>query len=264
MNKSLTFIGLIVVSLISGCASGPVAPSYPAFVDSEELPDMFMATLPGVRAKQFSGDARTRSASNRIDLPSGWSGTTGGSPGKALEIFVLSGRVHLADIALGLGGYAYLPPGSLGFNLRATDGARILYFLADFDEAAFIQTPLIMDSNLFEWEETELIGVFRKELRYDPGSGARVWLTRTDPGAKIPWQSSSEPREGYLVAGQFQDSECVGGEPYTDIYLPGGYFRRTAESLHGGPAATALSESIWFLRESYESTTNFDVECVID
>jgi len=70
--------------------------------------------------------------------------------------------------------------------------------------------------------------------------------------------------EGYMVSGQFQDSECVDGEPYTDVYLPGGYFRRPSESVHGGPAATALTESIWFLRESYESTTDFDVDCVID
>ena len=264
MYKPLTPLGLIVAGFVFGCASGPAPPTYPAFVVSDELPDIFMAALPGVRAKQFSIDARSRATSKRVDLPADWSGTTGGSPGKALEIFVLSGKLKLADLILPLGGYAYIPPGSLGFNMEAIDSTTILYFIADSDADAFIQTPLILDSNLVEWEETDFIGVFRKELRYDPGSGARAWLTRVEPGAQIPWQSSSMPREGYLVSGQFQDSECVDGEPYTNTYLPGGYFNRPSDSVNGGPEATAISESIWFLREGYESTVDFDVNCVVE
>jgi hypothetical protein len=185
-------------------------------------------------------------------------------PGKSLEIFVLSGKLQLADLTLTLGGYVYVPPGTFGFNMKTEDGATILYFLQEFDADALIQTPLILDSNLVDWAATDRIGVFRKELRFDPGNGSRIWLARVEPGAQFPWQSSSIRLEGYLVSGQFQDSECVGGEPYTDVYLPGGYFRRPSESVHGGPEATALSESIWLLRESSESTINFDVDCVIE
>lgn len=264
MNKSLAVFGLVVAGLITGCASGPSPPTYPAFVVSDELPDIFMAALPGVRAKEYADDAKTRTTSKRIDLPPDWSGTTGGLPGNALEIFVLSGKLQLADLTLTLGGYAYVPPGSLGFNMHTEDGATILYFLAEFDADALIRTPLILDSNLVDWEATDRIGVFRKELRFDPGNGSRIWLTRVEPGAQFPWQSSSVRLEGYLVSGQFQDSECVGGEPYTDIYLPGGYFRRPSESVHGGPAASALNESIWLLRENHESTTNFDVKCALE
>jgi hypothetical protein len=264
MYKPLTLLGLVVAGFVFGCASGPAPPTYPAFVVSDELPDMFMAALPGVRAKQFSIDARSRATSKRVDLPADWSGTTGGSPGKALEIFVLSGKLKIADLILPLGGYAYIPPGSLGFNMEAIGNTTILYFIADYDTDAVIQTPLILDSNLVEWEESDYIGVFRKELRYDPGSGARAWLTRIEPGARIPWQSSSMPREGYLVSGQFQDSECVDGEPYTNIYLAGGYFNRPSDAVNGGPEATALTESIWFLRESYESTVDYEVNCVVE
>jgi len=264
MNKSLTLIGLIVTSLVAGCASGPTPPTYPVFVDSEELPDIFMAAMPGVRAKEYADDAKTRNTSKRIDLPPDWSGTTGGLPGKSLEIFVVSGKLQLADLTLPLGGYVYVPPGTFGFNMQTEDGATILYFLKEFDADALIRTPLILDSNLVGWKATDTVGVFRKELRFDPGNGSQAWLTRVEPGAQIPWQSSSVRLEGYLVSGQFQDSECVEGEPYTDIYLPGGYFRRPSESVHGGPEATALSESIWLLRESSESTINFDVDCVIE
>ncbi len=112
--------------LVAGCASGPPKVPYPAFVVSDELPDIFMASLPGVRAKQFSGDPQTRRTSNRIDLPQAWKGTTGAAPGKSLEIFLLAGDLQVGDVKLGTGGYAHVPPGSFGFNLQTSDGARIL------------------------------------------------------------------------------------------------------------------------------------------
>ena len=246
---------LLLVMSICGCASGPEAPPYPAFVVADELPDVFMASLPGVRAKQFAGDAQTRVTSNRVDLPTGWSGTTGGSPGQDLELFVLAGRLQLADITLEQGGYAFLPSGSLGFNLRADDGARILYFRNNTNETATIRSPIIVDSGLIDWQATDTIGVLSKDLRADPGSGARTWLVRIEPDAQLPWQSESVRREGYLVAGQFQDSECVAGEAFTEIYLPGGYFDRPAGAVSGGPEAVAITESIWFMRETSASRT---------
>ena len=247
---------LLFLLSIGGCASGPDAPPYPAFVVSAELPDVFMASLPGVRAKQFAGDAQTRVTSNRVDLPTGWSGTTGGSPGQDLELFVLAGRVQLADITLEQGGYAFLPSGSLGFNLRADDGARVLYFRNNSNESATIRSPIIVDSGLLDWEATDRIGVLSKDLRADPGSGARTWLMRIEPGAQLPWQSESVRREGYLVAGQFRDSECVDGEAFTEVYLPGGYFYRPAGAVSGGPEAAAITESLWFMRETAASQTS--------
>jgi len=260
-KKFLILTSLTLAMLVAGCASSPEPPAYPSFVISDELPDLFLATLPGVRAKEFAGDARTRSVSNRIDLPESWTGTTGGAPGKALEIFVLAGELTLADFSLSKGGYAYVPPGSLGFNMQTDEGARVLYFLSDYDADAVIGTPIILDSSLVDWQPTDTVGVFSKELRLDPGSNERTWLMRYEPAAQIPWQSSSAMLEGYLVSGQFQDSECVPEGPYTGIYLPGGYFRRPADAVHGGPDASALTESIWFLRERRKSTTNLDVGC---
>jgi len=79
----------VVATLLAGCASGPPTLPYPAFIQVDELEDIFMASLPGVRAKQLSGDPQTRRTSNRVDLPKDWRGTSGGSPGRSLEIFVL-------------------------------------------------------------------------------------------------------------------------------------------------------------------------------
>jgi quercetin dioxygenase-like cupin family protein len=264
MNKRFVLTVSALAFLGAGCASSPDAPNYPAFVISDEIPDMFVAALPGIHAKEYTGESRSRSASRRIVLPTGWSGTTGGEPGNALEIFVLSGDLTLADVALTAGGYVYVPPGSLGFNLVSDEGATILWFLSEFDSNAVIRSPLILDSKLVDWQATDLVGVFKKELRADPGNGEQAWLMRYEPGAQIPWQSSSAQLEGYLVSGQFQDSECVAGQAYTDIYLPGGYFRRPADSVHGGPEVSAIADAVWFLRERRESKTNYDVTCLTE
>lgn len=244
---------LIVIGsamLFSGCAGGPPKVPYPAFVQTDTLEDVFLASLPGVRAKQLAGDPQTQRTSNRVDLPSAWTGTSGGMPGRSLEIFVLDGTLSLADIELGRGGYAYLPAGSLGFNLKSEDGARILYFLSDADPEAMIRSPIIMDSSLLPWTPGLVPGFETRELRADPGSGAKTWLVRVEKGASRPWLRTATTREGFLLSGHDQQSECVAGDVLTGDYLPGGYFYRPADATHGGPASIALEESVWLLRET--------------
>lgn len=236
--------------LLAACASKPTEPPFPAFVQVDELGDVFLASLPGVRAKPLMGDRQTRRSSNRIDLPPAWRGTSGGEPGRSMEIFVLEGDLRLADIELGPGGYAFLPAGSLGFNLRTDNGARILYFVNDVDPESVIRSPILIDSNLLGWDATETPGITSKELRRDPGNGARTWLLRIAPGAALRWQSSSVAREGYLVAGDYAHSECVHGEALTGQYLAGGYFYRPGDAVNGGPDSGATTETTWLLRES--------------
>jgi len=250
-----------LVLILASCASGPPKMPYPVFIQADELEDVFLANLPGVRAKQFSGDPQTRRTSNRIDLPPGWQGTTGGAPGKLLEIYVLFGDLRVGDVDLVAGGYAHVPPGTFGFNLRTNEGARILYFLDDVDQLAMIRSPVILDSRLVDWAPTGVEGVAIKELRYDPGNGARTWLMRISPGAVLPWQSSSVVREGYLASGTYQDSECVAGKIETWTYTPGGYFYRPAGVVNGGPQSKAISESVWVLRERSGGSTRITEVC---
>jgi len=248
--------------LAAACAARAPDVPYPAFVEVDALPDMFIAGLPGVRAKPLMGAGGDGAGGGyRIDLPSSWEGTSGASPGKALEIFVLDGELSVADFALKRGGYAYLPPGTLGFRLKSAAGARVLYFLDDVEPAAVIRTPLILESSLLDWQETAIAGVTVKELRADPGSGARTWLERIEPGATLPWQSSSTNREGYLVTGNVTYSECVAGKPATDSYLPGGYVYRPAHALNGGPASAAATTSIWLYREQASTTVTTHARC---
>ena len=260
--RGLTF--LVTTSVIGACASGPPDIPYPAFVSIDELPEMFIAGLPGVRAKPLVGaTGDTTGGGYRIDLPSSWQGTSGASPDKSLEIFVIEGELSVADIKLKRGGYAYLPPGTLGFKLKSPTGARVLYFLDDLDPTAVIKTPLILESGLLEWQETGNKGLSTKELRADPGTGARTWLLRIEPGAEIPWESSTSVREGYFIIGTYTHTECVAGEPATDVYGPGGYVYRPAHSINGGPEAAASSTSVWFFRELTESSITRHGKCEV-
>ncbi len=243
-------LSLTLCLTLAACASGPPELPYPAYVQVDELPDVFMATMPGVRAKQLAGDPKTRRGSKRIDVPAEWSGTSGGMPGRSLEFFVVEGEMTIADIELGRGGYAFLPAGSLGFNMRSADGATILYFLNDVDTESVIRSPIIMDATLLEWQRTEVDGVSTKELRIDPGSGAATWLLRIEPGASLPWEMSTTTREGYLLQGDYQHSECVAGEVQTGQYTAGGYFYRPGGAINGGPDSMATSEATWLLRET--------------
>ena len=250
--------------LLGACAGGPPEIPYPAFIQVDDLDDIFMASLPGVRAKQLSGDPQTRRTSNRIDLPQDWTGTSGGVPGRSMEIFVISGKLMVADIELRAGGYAYLPAGSLGFNLSAMDGARILYFVNDTDPESIIRSPIIITSYLLEWEDTAKSGVVTKELRNDPGNGSRTWLVRIAVAAAPDWESSTAIREGYLIVGDQQYVECMNGEPELWQYTPGGYFYRPANTISGGPESVATTEAVWLLRETSKGDSVAWPSCTVN
>ena len=257
---------ILLYFVLAGCAATAPQTPYPAFMQVDELPDVFIAGLPGVRAKQLAGNPATRRSSNRILLPADWQFTTGAAPGKSVELFVLAGEVELADLTLGRGGYAYIPPGSTGLQMKTSAGAMLLYFIDDADADAVIQTPLIMSSDLLGWtpvsENPNDIGISVKELRADPGSGARTWLMKVDPVASQGWQQSSISREGYLVAGTYRDSECINGEAITGDYGTGGYFHRVPGATFGGPEAVSVSGAIWLLRVQEAETVQALPECI--
>lgn len=242
----------LLVLLLTACGSTPPKVPYPAFVQADELPDVFLAGMPGIRAKQFAGDPQSRRTSNRLLLPADWKGSTGASPAKSVELFVVAGEITLGTMVMKAGSYAYIPPGFTGSNISTTSGALVLYFLDDPDDSAVIQTPLFMDSNLLEWQPAsdapEDFGFSFKELRMDPGSGVRISLLRIDPGATQFWRQASTTEEGYMLSGNYSHSECVDGEVLTHSYLPGGYFARPGGAVHGGPESVATSSTVWYLR----------------
>jgi hypothetical protein len=267
LNLLIRTAGLSLSLIFAGCAAGPAQLPYPAFIDVNELQDVFIAGMPGIRAKSLAGDPQTRRSSSRIILPADWQFTTGASPGMSVEIFVLTGEIRLGDLDLQAGGYAFIPSGSAGMSLSTRDGAVLLYFVDEMDSSSVIQTPLIQSSNLLEWQPVSTamsdIGLSVKELRADPGSGARTWLLKVDPSALQSWRQSSVTKEGYLVSGTYRTSECLQGKAVTEDYLPGGYFYRPAGAVHGGTEEKSSGESIWFMRVQDIETENDVADCAL-
>ncbi len=246
---SWIFLGFLTVATLSGCAARAPAVPYPAFVQLDERPGSFVAAFPGLRPQMLSSDARTGQAGYRLQVPAGWNWGTGAAPGMTVEIFILRGELRLADISLQAGGYAYLPSGSLGFTMHSENGAELLYFLDVPNRAAVIRTPLIISSDYLEWRPLAgHSGMSVGELRMDPGSGARTWLMRIDPHTDVAWQKASYNVEGYLISGDFKESECVAGKPVGGDYLPGGYFLRPAEMVHGSAGPATIGGATWLMR----------------
>ena len=263
MNKLRMMI--VATIALAGCASKPPQMPYPAFIQTGDLPNIFLASLPGVEAKQLAGNPRTRRSSNQVILPADWGFTTSASPGKSVEIYVLQGEIRLGDLTLEPGGYAYLPSGTFGTTMSTDLGAEILYFLDDLDPKAVIQTPLILSAGLLNWAplsgDDEDQGLLVKELRNDPGSGARTWLLSVSPSAVRRWTRSSVLQEGFLVSGSDRLSECLNGEAVTGDYLAGGYFHRPPGAVSGGPESISETGATWLLRESSSGRIEHLGEC---
>jgi hypothetical protein len=104
-------------------------------------------------------------------------------------------------------------------------------------------------------------GLQIKELRHDPGSGARTYLLKIEPGATQSWQSSSVKTEGFLLSGSYRHSECIGGRSVSGEYTPGGYFERPAGMVHGGPLAGTSEGAVWFMRTMARADVTAVGEC---
>lgn len=235
---------------LAACASTP-EPPYPAFVETALLPDSFIAGLPGVRSKRLAANPDTRRSSDLLTLPPDWSFSTGGFPDKSVEIYVVAGSVRLGEFQLDAGGYAFIPAGSTGLSLTSAAGAQLLYFLDDAVDASVIETPLISNRAILSWEtsaDADAFGIAEKVLREDPGSGARTWLLRIEPGALLPWRRSTVAEEGILLEGEYVHAECVDGESVTGSYRRGGYYIRPPGAINGGPESGARQPSVWFVR----------------
>jgi hypothetical protein len=258
-DKSLLVLALALTMFVTGCASGTKNLPYLAFVQADELGFAYVAELPGISARRLSGDLKSGRFSAILYLPANWRWTTGAAPGKSVEIYVIEGEITLADLALRPGNHAYLPPGSMGLSMSTTQGAQVLYFIDEASPNAVIQTPLFMSRDVVPWQSlsdaARGTGLETKELRSDPGSGARTYLLLVPPGASLPWQQSSVTMEGFLLSGDHRHSECVNGKPVTETYAPGGYFQRPAGAINGGPEAGSRGGAVWLMREPASGLT---------
>ena len=252
--------------LIASCkTTGPNVP-YPAYVVPwTDLPDMFIAGLPGVRAKPLVGaTSDATGGSFRIDLPTSWQGTSGAAPDKSLEIFVIEGELSVADVRLKRGGYAYLPPGTLGFNLKSATGARSS--LLPGRRRAIGGYPDAPDTG----EHGTRLGRHghRRAVEERTALGSRQWCTQLAAKNRAGRGDSlgvvfREPR-GLLPHRQVTRIPSASPASRAPIaYLPGMYLYRPGDSINGGPESVAETTSIWFFRELSESDETTHDRCEI-
>jgi hypothetical protein len=261
-DKFLKVLVLVVIGMLTACASNKPSIPYPAFVQLDTRPGSFVASFPGLRPKALFMDTRTGRSGYRLQVPAGWDWSTAATPGLSVEIFVLQGELHLADLTLQAGGYAYLPAGSLGFAMRSANGAELLYFIDAPNPDAVIRTPLITSRDYLDWRSLDgSPGLSVAELRLDPGTGARTWLLRVDPQTTIGWQKAGFALEGYLVSGDFKYSECVADKPIAGSYLPGGYFFRPADRVHGSAGPATAGGATWFFRRAADGDVSQGLQC---
>jgi glyoxylate utilization-related uncharacterized protein len=258
-------LALATVALLAGCATSSPQVPYPVFVQQIDISYTFLAGFPGARAKVFSADTHSLRSSMMLQIPADWNFSTGAVPDKSVEIYVIEGDLTLGEFELGPGGYAYLPSGSMGVGMSSQKGALLLYFFDDVQPGAVIQTPIIGDSDLLKWEAASddigEFGITTKVLRYDPGSGARTWLLKIEPGAVQDWQQASGPQEGFMLSGQYSHNECGATGIVSGEYLDGGYFLRPAGAVNGGPDANAVKTSVWFMRVPFHASYTRDSYC---
>ena len=100
-----------------------------------------------------------------------------------------------------------------------------------------------------------------KDLKNDPGSGARTWLVKIGPGVQVPWESHSVVEEGYLLEGDYRLSECLPEGRKDGDYLPGGYFRRPANWIHSGPDSGTDGGAVWLMRSPGALDATFHEAC---
>jgi hypothetical protein len=267
MNSRNIFL-CVGLTLLAACAGQKPQVSYPAFVQVDDIPDSFVAGLPGTRAKILSSNLDSRRSSLLLLIPPDWNFGTGGSPEKTLELFLLEGDLTLGEFNLEPGGYAFLPARSMGVKMSSRSGALLLYFLDDVQPDAVIQSPIINNSNLLDWQaisgNVEDFGISIKELRADPGSGARTWLKKIEPGAVQGWQQASAVQEGYMVSGHYQHNECGQGGIVPGEYSAGGYFMRPAGAINGGPNAIAVETTVWVMRVPSQVSYMQNLHCATD
>ena len=142
---------ILVLSSLAACAGGPPKAPYPVFMQVNELEDVFLASLPGVRAKQLAGDSQTRRTSNRIDLPQDWRGTSGGVPGRSMEIYVLAGTLVWATLALVLSFSLTPQPEMQQVTLSSPEAATLTGLEEDMPDIEFLDDiELLKELELLE------------------------------------------------------------------------------------------------------------------
>jgi hypothetical protein len=219
------------------------------FVQAQMLPWVRIGpglARPDAECKILSRDAKTGACSALMRYPPGWSRQGPEHLESAEEIYVLDGAIVLDGRVLATDCYAFLPAGWTRTDMATPGGCVLLAFydrdptlragpgrMRAGDEAKAI--PLL-DAAAMAWDmslnDPKLghLGISRKNLRTDPDTGERTFLSlvlpqSAPPGDEGPQEMHPVVEEAYVLSGTLTG-------PHGPMH-PGAYFWRPPMIPHG-------------------------------
>ncbi len=255
--------------MLAACAGQkPPPPSFAGFIQSQTAPDEPWSGFPGVVARRLSADEFTGRRALYLELPLGWRWSGFINDAFSREWYILDGRLQAGTASLAAGDFLYLPPGARPPELTAVVAARALLFVDPASPASGLTQPFVASARSLPWRPGTVardagvpLDLSVKDLKLDPGSGARTWLVRIGPGVRVPWESHSVVEEGYLLEGDYRLVECLPAGRREGTYLPGGYFRRPAGWIHSGPDSGTEGGAVWLIRSPGPLDVSFHEGC---
>jgi hypothetical protein len=213
------------------------------FIQAQLLPWRHIgaeAARPDAEYKFLSRDAATGACSALIRYPAGWRREGEQAIEAAEEFYVLQGGVRIDDLVFGFDCYGYYPSRAARRMMAAPDGAVVLTFFDKeprLDRSGGVATaPLRVDALHAPWDMTvndpnlAHLGISRKNLRADPASGERTFLSMALPHLEPPRGEGPQEihpvvEEAYVLSGSLSGPHGV--------MAPGAYFWRPAGIPHG-------------------------------
>ncbi|MFG6415026.1 cupin domain-containing protein [Roseateles sp. DC23W] len=215
------------------------------FVQAQMLPWRRIppgAARPDAEYKYLSRDAGTGACTCLIRYPAGWSRLADESLDAAEEFYVLEGELEINGVRFGADHYGQVPRGLLRRSMSTLRGAVVLTF---FDARPELGRPVPQaglpaigqrDVLHMPWDmrlndqKLAHLGISRKDLRTDPVTGERTFLSMMlphsePPGSQGPRESHPVVEECFVIAGSL-----VG--PHGEMHA-GAYFWRPPGIPHG-------------------------------
>ena len=264
-----TIAAALLALAAAGCASQePPPPAFTGFIQAQTAPVEPWSPYPGVTARRLSADEFTGRSAIHLTVPLGWrwSGMINGAFSR--EWYVLEGRLQAGEQPLQGGDLLYVPPGARPPSLTAVRPAKLLIFTDPAHPASGLAQTFVASARALTWRPGTVardagvpLDLSVKDLKRDPGTGARTWLVKIGPGVEVPWESHSVVEEGYLLEGEYRLSECLPEGRKDGEYLPGGYFRRPANWVHSGPDSGTDGGAVWLMRSPGELDATFHDAC---
>ncbi|QUL39042.1 cupin domain-containing protein [Erythrobacter sp. JK5] len=216
------------------------------FVQSQLLPWQRIGAglaRPDAEYKILSRDPETGACTALMRYPVGWSRMGPEHIVADEEFFVLDGSLEMDGELYEADSYAFLPAGWTRNSMSSKNGCVLIAFynrepvlvgdIGDCDTARAISH---LKTRQMAWDMTlndsnlRHLGISRKDLRTDPESGERTFLSlilpqSEPPSGEGPQESHPVVEECYMIAGS------LAGPPGT--MHPGAYFWRPPAIPHG-------------------------------